>query len=173
MASNSDNQILASRARAQERQGQYEGGHWNQWQSRSRQNYGGRPGVGSVAGGSFNEPGRFNRGQILDQRIKKFDKKGRKVDMFEDEFCSFICVAFSFPEAKAVTILQTVCILLVLAGENPGSYTNQHGHYYGASQLEHHPTTGKGGCKWLRFDIQIHGHQRRQSNKDDWNELQR
>ena len=45
--------------------------------------------------------------------------------------------------------------------------------FYGASQLEHHLTTGKGGCKCLRCNLQIHGHQRRQLDKDDCNELPR
>ena len=118
MASNSDNQVLASRAKAMERQGQYDGGQWNQQES--KQSFGGRPGAENAAGGNFNETARFNRGQILDQRIKKFDKKGKKIDMFDDPLCSFICVALSLPEARELTRLQKVCMVPALAGENPG-----------------------------------------------------
>ena len=98
MANNSDNQVLASRARAMERNGQYDGGQWKQWQR--KQNYGGRPGGGSAAGGNSYETARFNRSQIVDQRVKKYDKKGKKIDTFDDPLCSFVCIGLSLPEAR-------------------------------------------------------------------------
>ena len=91
MTTFSDNQVIAARARAQERQGQLEGGHWNSWQSQPK-TMNGRPGGGGFSCG-FNESVRFNRGQILDERSKKFNKKGRTIDMFEDDYCCFVCTA--------------------------------------------------------------------------------
>ena len=84
MMSLSDNQIIAAHARARGRQSQLEGGQWNNRQSQPMMNFGGKPGAGTFAGGGFNVSVRFNRSQILDERSKKYDRRGRKIDLFED-----------------------------------------------------------------------------------------
>ena len=117
MASNSDNQILASRARAIERQGQgqYDGGQCNQWQSKQGFEEKGR----SAAGKSSYETLKFNRNQIVDQRCKKYNKKGVKIDMYDDPLCNFICIGTHITKARELTRLQKICMVPALAGENP------------------------------------------------------
>ena len=97
MASLSDNQVIVARARAQERQGQFEGGQWNNWQSQPKTTYGSKPGGNAFAGGGFNEFVRFKRSQILDEKNQKYNKRRRKIDLFEDELCCFVCTAVSIP----------------------------------------------------------------------------
>ena len=116
MTTLSDNQVIAARARAQERQCKFEGGHRNSWQRRPTA-MNGRPGGGGFSCG-FNESGRFNRIQILDERCNQFDRRGSTIDTFEDDYCCFTCAAVSFPEPSELTRLQKMRLIQALPGEN-------------------------------------------------------
>ena len=73
MTSQSDNQVIATCARTQERQGQgrLDSGPWNGCQSQPTM----MNGVGGGFIGGFNKSMRFNRRQILDERSRKFETK--------------------------------------------------------------------------------------------------
>ena len=85
MASLSDNQVIAASARAQERQGQFDGGQWNSWHSQPRTNYEGRLGICGFAGGvSMNQCG---------LTAAKFSMKGARTMIEEEEI--LICLRMS------------------------------------------------------------------------------
>ncbi len=60
----------------------------------------------------------FGKGAIIDDRARRYDRRGRLVDVSTDRFCSFLCIGTSVPEARELARLHRLHAMLVLGGEN-------------------------------------------------------
>ena len=105
----SDNQVIQRRLQQQQRSDKFEGGSWNNssWKPQNQSNF-------------FSERVSFTKNQILDTRGRKYDKRGRLIELFDDNKCSFLCLGVDIPEARELVRLQRLWFVPALAGENVG-----------------------------------------------------
>ena len=99
-----DNQFLQTKSRQENQFSQsskFDGGSWN---------------------GSWNRPAYekvvFGKGAVVDDRARRYDRRGRLVDLSTDRFCSFLCIGTSVPEARELARIHRLHAMLVLGGEN-------------------------------------------------------
>ena len=100
--SQSDNQFLQNRARREARPAQFSGGSWNSgnsWQNNDRFQ------VEKVS---------FTKNQLIDSRLRRFDRRGRLIEMLEDEKSTIVGTSISIPEARELVRLQKLHMIPVL-----------------------------------------------------------